>query len=53
MNILKLFENKAQNNTKKRLINIDQTVNVGAFQQKYEKKNNNYIKKNEKNLNII
>ena len=50
MNILKLFENKAQNNTKKRLINIDQTVNVGAFQQKYEKKNNNYIKKNEKNL---
>ena len=47
MNILKLFENKAKNNTKKRLINIDQTVNIGAFHSKTEK---NIVKKNEKKL---
>ena len=47
MNILKLFENKSKNNAKKRLINIDQTVNIGAFHSKTEK---NVLKKSEKKL---
>ena len=47
MNILKLFENRTQNNTKKRLINIDQTINVGTYHSKTDK---NIQKKNEKKL---
>ena len=49
-NILKLFENKAHNNHKKLYINIDKTVNIGAFHSNSGKVNKNTLLKNEKNL---
>ena len=50
MNILKLFENKAHTNHKKLYINIDQTVNIGAYHPDTDKVNKNILQKNEKNL---